>query len=66
MANVVKSAWFGRNIQVLTVNGKRISGELSEVSECYIVLTTKHGEMQIMVQAIIAIWPGTEEPPEVK
>ena len=62
MANVVKSSWFGRNVQVLMVNGKRISGEITEVSDSYVVLNTNKGEIQVMVHAIIAIWPGNAEP----
>jgi len=55
MASIVKSSWFGRQVTVLLVTEKSVSGELSEVSEHYIVLTTKSGEMQIMANAIIAI-----------
>ena len=61
MANVVKSSWFGRQVSVLLVSGKSVVGELSEVSDNYIVLTTKTGELQVMVHAIVAIRPAGPE-----
>ena len=55
MASIVKSSWFGKQVTVMLVSEKSVSGELSEVSDHYIVLTTKNGETQIMASAIIAI-----------
>lgn len=52
---VVKSSWFGRQITVVLVTDKSVSGELTEVSEHYIVLTNDSGETQVMVHGIIAI-----------
>jgi len=60
MANVVKSAWFGRQVTVMLVTEKAVTGELIEVSEHYVVLNTKVGEKQIMVHAIIAVWPADQ------
>jgi len=42
MANVVKPAWFGRQVTVM-------------------ILNTAAGERQIMVHAIVAIWPTGEQ-----
>ncbi len=55
MADVVKSEWFGREISVLLTNGKRVSGELTEVSPNYIVLDRENGEVQVMKHAVILI-----------
>ena len=60
MASIVKSSWFGKQVSVLLVSGKSVAGELSEVSDHYIVLTTKAGEMQIMAHAIVAIRPAEQ------
>ena len=57
MANVVKASWFGRKLDVLLVSGKSVVGELAEVSDSYIVLNTKDGELQVMVHAIMVIRP---------
>ena len=58
MADVVKTGWFGRKVTVLMVNGKSLSGELSEVTDKYIVVETKSGKpTQVMVHAIVAIRP---------
>ena len=62
MADVVKSDWFGRKVNVLLSNGKKVSGELTQVSEHYIVLSSQSGEVQVMVHAIVLIRPaGTPE-----
>ncbi len=53
MANVVKSGWFGRNVSVLLINGKTISGEVTEVTEHYVVLTRGKVEVQVMGSAIV-------------
>ncbi len=58
MANVVKPAWFGREINVLLVSGKSVVGELTDVADHYVVLNTKTGELQVMVHAIVAIRPA--------
>ncbi len=61
MAGLVKIGWFGRQISVLMVNGKSITGELTEVSEHYIVVTRGGSETQIMARAIVAIRLADEE-----
>jgi sRNA-binding regulator protein Hfq len=53
MANVVRSSWFGRQVSILLVNGKTVSGEVSEVTEHYVVLTRPKGDVQIMGSAIV-------------
>jgi len=40
---------------VLMVNGKSVTGELSEVTDNYIVLTRGGVETQIMGHAIVAV-----------
>lgn len=64
MPDVVKPEWFGRQITVLMVNGKSVTGELAEVSENFIVINPASGvETLIMVHSIVAIRPaqGQEE-----
>ncbi len=65
MANVVKISWFGKNVSILMVNGKTVTGELTEVADNYVVLNLGGVETQIMVHAIIAIRlaTGKEAPP---
>ena len=53
MATVLRSDWFGRQVSVLLVNGKTISGEVSEVTEHYVVLTRGKSDVQIMGSAIV-------------
>ena len=55
MANVLRSDWFGRQVNVLLVNGKTISGEVSEVTEHYIVLSRPKSDVQIMGSAMVVI-----------
>jgi len=55
MVSVVKTQWFGKQISVLMINGKTVTGELAEVTEDYVVLHVGGVQMQIMVHAIIAI-----------
>lgn len=56
MADVIKTGWYGRKITVLMVNGKSTTGELTYVSESYVVLEGEGGvETQVMVGAIIAV-----------
>jgi sRNA-binding regulator protein Hfq len=55
MAGLIKTGWFGRQVSVLMVNGKSISGELSEVGEQYIVVTRAGSDTQVMAHAIVAI-----------
>lgn len=55
MASVVNSGWFGRGISVLLVNGKTMTGELTEISDHYIVIESGGASTQIMVHAIIAV-----------
>ncbi len=61
MASVVKPAWFGREVTVTLTTGKTVTGELTEVSPTYIILNTKAGEKQVMVHAIITIWPAEQQ-----
>jgi sRNA-binding regulator protein Hfq len=58
MAGVVKPSWFGREISVMLANEKWLTGELAEVTEHYIMLHTKTGELLVMVHAIVAIRPA--------
>ena len=53
--NIVKQEWFGKNISVLLTSGKKIAGELSEVTPAYLVLDGKGGETQVMAHAIVLI-----------
>ena len=55
MAGLIKTGWFGRQVSVLMVNGKSISGVLSEVGDQYIVVTRGGSDTQIMSHAIVAI-----------
>jgi hypothetical protein len=58
MANVIKTSWFGNRVSVLMVNGKTITGELTETSDNYIVLSRGDTDVQIMVGAIIMVVPA--------
>lgn len=62
MAKVIRTEWFGKQVNVLTVTGKAVSGEVTEVSDCYIVLADNGTLTQVMVHAIVAIVPATEQP----
>lgn len=62
MAKLVRTEWFGKTIAVLLVNGKTATGELSEVTDTYIVLTRNGVRTQVMGQAIIAISLAEEKP----
>jgi len=66
MANVVKVSWFGKDVSVLMVNGKTVTGELTEVTDNYIVVNVGGVEMEVMVHAIIALRlaAGKEAPSE--
>jgi sRNA-binding regulator protein Hfq len=55
MPGIVRTAWFGKQISVLMVNGKTVSGELSEVTDRYIVLRVGNSQTQVMDHAIVAI-----------
>ena len=55
MARMMKAEWFGRQVTVMMVNGKSMTGTLSEVTDSYIVLTRNGTETQIMCHAIIAV-----------
>jgi len=61
MAGLVKIGWFGKQISVLMVNGKSITGELTEVGEQYIVITRNGSDTQIMASAIVAIRAAGEK-----
>jgi sRNA-binding regulator protein Hfq len=64
MATVIKTEWFGKQVSVLMVNGKTVTGELAEVTENYLVLNVGAIQMQIMVHAIIAIRLATGREPQ--
>ncbi len=55
MPGVVRPDWFGRDLSVLLVSGKRVSGELTEVTDHYIVLNSDGGDVQVMVHAMVAV-----------
>ena len=55
VSNVVKTGWFGQRVRVIMLNGKALQGELTEVSDRYIVLDTDGVETQVMVHAIAVI-----------
>lgn len=63
MAQVIKTEWFGKQLSILMANGKTVTGELSEVTENYIVLTRGTTETQIMVHAIIAVRLAADKEP---
>ena len=54
-SNVVKANWFGQRVTVMLLNGKALKGEVTEVCDRYIVLTTDGLETQVMVHAIAVI-----------
>jgi len=55
MAGVIRTGWFGKQLSVLMINNKTVTGELIETTDEYIVLMIGKSEMQIYVHAIIAI-----------
>ena len=59
----VKPTWFGRKVSALLSTGKWLTGELTEVTDNYIVLETSSGEVQVMVHALIAVRPADEGEP---
>lgn len=64
MANVVKTSWFGNPISVLMSNGKTITGELTETTDNYIVVSRNDAEVQIMVHAIVMVVPAAPKEDE--
>ncbi len=58
MAAIVKTVWFGRQLNVLLLTGKSVSGELTEVTDTYIVLDRGGTEVQVMAHAIAMIAPA--------
>ncbi len=64
MAQVIQTEWFGKQVSVLMTNGKSVTGELSIVTDAYIVLTRGGIETQIMVHAIIAVRLASEKEQE--
>ena len=64
MGNVVRGSWFGRQVSVLLVNGKTIAGEVTEVTEHYVVLSRSNSEVQIMGSAIVLIAPSEKQSSE--
>ena len=63
MAGLVKTTWFGKQVSILMVNGKTVTGELSEVSDRYVVVTANKTETQVMDHAIVAIRLAGEKEP---
>ena len=62
MADVVKRGWFGRQVHVVLSNGKSINGEMTEVTDNYIIVEPEgKNPTQIMVHAIVALRPVSEE-----
>jgi hypothetical protein len=61
MANVIRSQWFGRSIKILLSNDKTITGELAEVTDNYLVIDRSGVPTQVMLHAIIAVWPAGEK-----
>ena len=59
MAAIVKTVWFGKQLNVLLTTGKSVSGELTEVTDAYIILDRGGTEMQVMAHAIVMIVPAT-------
>ena len=55
MASIIKAGWFGRQVGVVLLNGKKVTGELTEVSDQFIVLNTGKSEVQIMGSAIMLV-----------
>jgi sRNA-binding regulator protein Hfq len=49
-------------VRVITVTGKALSGEVSEVTDQYIVLVSNGTPTQVMVHAIVAIAPAGGQP----
>jgi len=64
MGNVVRGGWFGRQVSVLLVNGKTIAGEVTEVTDHYVVLSRKNSEVQIMGSAVVLITPSEKQSSE--
>ena len=65
MAHSLKSSWFGREVAVLLVNGKTLTGTVAEATDIYIVLQDGSGaDTQVMVHAIVAIKPTSGKPAE--
>lgn len=66
MAGAIKAEWFGKPVTVLMMNGKSVTGELSEVTDNYIVLTVDTAQTLIMVHAIVAVRlaAGVEDSPQ--
>jgi sRNA-binding regulator protein Hfq len=54
-ANVVKGDWFGQRVRAVMLTGKGLEGELTEVSEHYIILESDGVATQVMVHAIAVI-----------
>ena len=62
MPGAVRSSWFGRELSVLLVSGKWVSGELTEVTDHYIVLSSDGGDTQIMVHAMVVVRLAGNDP----
>ena len=63
MAQSIKSSWFGKEVAVLTVNGKTVIGSVAEATDVYLVLKDAEGdETLIMTHAIVAIKPRHGKP----
>ena len=55
MTGIIRTEWFGRQISVLLTTGKTLTGELSEVTDTYLVLDRESGQVQIMGHAVVAV-----------
>jgi len=56
MGNVLRGGWFGRQVSILLVNGKTVGGEVSEVTDHYIVLTRPgKPDVQVMGTAVVLV-----------
>ena len=53
--NVAKPEWFGQSVKVILLGGKALKGELTEVSQRYIILEADGVETPVMVHAIAVI-----------
>ena len=51
----IKTEWFGKQLSVLLSNGKSVTGELTEMTDRYIVLTRSGADTLVMVHAVVAV-----------
>ena len=55
MAKIIKTGWFGKQISIWLSTGKKVTGELTEVADEYLVIDRDGSDLQIMAHAIVAI-----------